>query len=808
MKRARSRLLPVLDELGARACPAAARRTRRVSTSTPASSTNSSRPASCRGSRSTTGTCRRRSRSAAAGPTATPRTGSATTPRPSTTRSATGSRTGRRFNEPLCSSFIGYTGGEHAPGLTDPAAGLAAVHHQHLAHGLAVRGAAEPRTAEHRARHHAQPHERDAGRPDRPGRPRRGPPHRRAVEPDLPRAAPARRLPGRPPRRTSRDLRPRATSIHDGDLEQIIAAPIDFLGVNHYHDDNVSGIRCPPGTPPLAEADRPKPGARRRSPAASTSPSPRAACRAPRWTGRCTPTGCARCSCALGTRVPAPCPPLYVTENGAAYDDDVVTADGAVHDPERTAVPRSPTSTRSVDAHRRGRRRARLLRTGRCSTTSSGPGATRSASASCTSTTTRWCAPSRTAGSPTPAIIARRRSRRRTLSDYRGADHADRGRRLPMTASGGTRMRPAPTLEMVAARGRRLASDGVARRQRLPQGEPRGRDGGERRPSPSSTTCRTGPRARSRAGARRPIALVVPEDDGARSSATRTSRRSCRASATPLDETDYTAEPARRVRADPVDKTRALPARRQRRRRARRLAPRRATTSQHDGRHAAPARLRRSSARPRRRRPHLRRRRQRRRAARSATQHLIDVGRHRIATIAGPQDMPAGVDRLAGFRRRAWSRPGWPPTRVEYGDFTAAGRRGRHAAPARPRTRPRRALRRERPDGDRRARGAARARAHGAGRHRRRRIRRQPGGARPRRSRSRPCTSRRCRWASRWPTCWCAICRRPEVPHRNILPTTWCGGRRRRRRSRTAPTAPTAPPPPVPDPRCAGLAAP
>src|ERR1700730_16063849 len=42
------------------------------------------------------------------------------------------------FNEPLCSSLIAYAGGEHAPGLRDPRAALAAVHHQHLAHGLAV----------------------------------------------------------------------------------------------------------------------------------------------------------------------------------------------------------------------------------------------------------------------------------------------------------------------------------------------------------------------------------------------------------------------------------------------------------------------------------------------------------------------------------------------------------------------------------------------------------------------------------------------------------------------------------------------
>ena len=37
----------------------------------------------------------------------------------------------------------------------------------------------------------------------------------------------------------------------------------------------------------------------------------------------------------LGREYPT-LPPLYVTENGAAYDGDVVTDDGAVHDPERT----------------------------------------------------------------------------------------------------------------------------------------------------------------------------------------------------------------------------------------------------------------------------------------------------------------------------------------------------------------------------------------------------------------------------------------------------------------------------------------
>jgi DNA-binding LacI/PurR family transcriptional regulator len=36
--------------------------------------------------------------------------------------------------------------------------------------------------------------------------------------------------------------------------------------------------------------------------------------------------------------------------------------------------------------------------------------------------------------------------------------------------------------------------------------------------------------------------------------------------------------------------------------------------------------------------------------AERAVRHLLGVGRRRIATIAGPQDMSAGIDRLAGYR--------------------------------------------------------------------------------------------------------------------------------------------------------------
>jgi DNA-binding LacI/PurR family transcriptional regulator len=57
--------------------------------------------------------------------------------------------------------------------------------------------------------------------------------------------------------------------------------------------------------------------------------------------------------------------------------------------------------------------------------------------------------------------------------------------------------------------------------------------------------------------------------------------------------------------------------------------------------------------------------------ATAAVHHLVARGRTRITTIAGPVDMPVGIDRLDGFRdalppasRKSWHRM------VEYGDFS------------------------------------------------------------------------------------------------------------------------------------------
>ncbi|HYF73162.1 MAG TPA: LacI family DNA-binding transcriptional regulator [Nocardioides sp.] len=59
-------------------------------------------------------------------------------------------------------------------------------------------------------------------------------------------------------------------------------------------------------------------------------------------------------------------------------------------------------------------------------------------------------------------------------------------------------------------------------------------------------------------------------------------------------------------------------------------------------------------------------------AAGRAVRVLVDAGRHRIATIAGPRDMRAGHDRLEGWRREL-AEAGLDTDLVAYADFTEEG---------------------------------------------------------------------------------------------------------------------------------------
>ncbi|GAA2159111.1 LacI family transcriptional regulator [Humibacillus xanthopallidus] len=58
--------------------------------------------------------------------------------------------------------------------------------------------------------------------------------------------------------------------------------------------------------------------------------------------------------------------------------------------------------------------------------------------------------------------------------------------------------------------------------------------------------------------------------------------------------------------------------------------------------------------------------------ARHGVEHLIARGRQRIATITGPADMPAAVDREMGWRD-ALAAAGLGDHRIAHGDFTEAG---------------------------------------------------------------------------------------------------------------------------------------
>ena len=53
---------------------------------------------------------------------------------------------------------------------------------------------------------------------------------------------------------------------------------------------------------------------------------------------------------------------------------------------------------------------------------------------------------------------------------------------------------------------------------------------------------------------------------------------------------------------------------------------------------------------------------------RLAARRLLDIGRSTIATVAGPRDMTAGIDRLEGFRSELGER--YRPELVEHGEFT------------------------------------------------------------------------------------------------------------------------------------------
>jgi beta-glucosidase len=225
------------------------------------------------------------------------------------------------LNEPWCSAFLGYAAGVHAPGRTEPAAALAAAHHLNLAHGLASRELrATAPDAQHSITlnlHHLRGEPEAVRRVDAVS-------NRIFLDPLTGRGYPSDLLDDTAP---ITDW----AFVQDGD-EQTIAAPLDALGVNYY---SPTLVRVWDGASPRDHADGHNEG--EASPFVGCDrtiefvqqPGPRTAMNWP-----VDASGLEELLLRLHRDHPGL--PLVITENGAAYRDEV-TADGRIHDTDRIA---------------------------------------------------------------------------------------------------------------------------------------------------------------------------------------------------------------------------------------------------------------------------------------------------------------------------------------------------------------------------------------------------------------------------------------------------------------------------------------
>ncbi|MGW8484833.1 GH1 family beta-glucosidase [Streptomyces sp. NPDC055886] len=208
------------------------------------------------------------------------------------------------LNEPLCSAWIGHLEGRMAPGLTDLTAAVRASYHLHLGHGLAVQAI---RAASSDARvgivNNLSPIEPASASEADLAAARRADGHinRWWLDPILGRGYPQDMV-----EEYGVDL-----PVQPGDLETI-AAPLDWLGLNYYFRQIVTAD--PDGTAPHARQVS-VPGAR-----------------LTHMDWEVHAEGLEQLLLRLTEEYGVQ--RIYVTENGSAYED-VVAADGSVHDPER-----------------------------------------------------------------------------------------------------------------------------------------------------------------------------------------------------------------------------------------------------------------------------------------------------------------------------------------------------------------------------------------------------------------------------------------------------------------------------------------
>ncbi len=222
------------------------------------------------------------------------------------------------LNEPWCAAMLGYASGIHAPGRTEPTAAIAATHHLLLGHGLAmdiIRQHTQVPAGITLNLYPVAP--RDPGSDADVEACRRidGLQNRLFLDPVLAGGYPADLV---------ADLAPFGFTdlVRDGDAA-VIAAPIDWLGVNYYRDYTVAGTAVPGSQP----AGREWVGASD----VHFVPDEAAPRTASGW--EVQPAGLTA-SLLQVHRDYRPVP-LYITENGAAYPD--VVRDGDIADTDRIA---------------------------------------------------------------------------------------------------------------------------------------------------------------------------------------------------------------------------------------------------------------------------------------------------------------------------------------------------------------------------------------------------------------------------------------------------------------------------------------
>ena len=218
------------------------------------------------------------------------------------------------FNEPWCYAYLGHAAGQHAPGLTDPHAAVTVAHHELLAHGLALESMRAERGSLLLGIVINASNIAGEGTPAAPER------QIQLIDAIHNRWWFDATLRGEYPANLLESYGSLADAIQPGDLETI-AQPLDWLGINYYFDILVRGVEDDDAT----TAMRAYPTV-----VGVTEAAEREVHTDMGWP--ITPQGFTKLLLRLRNDYPN-IPPIYITENGAAYDDPIV--DGRCADPRR-----------------------------------------------------------------------------------------------------------------------------------------------------------------------------------------------------------------------------------------------------------------------------------------------------------------------------------------------------------------------------------------------------------------------------------------------------------------------------------------